>query len=155
VLHGSDADLPTPPVPSVRVTAIGTGPIAVPNLAGPSRTPIERSEAALTQTRLTLHTSNIRPPQNGLVNSHIQPALSTPGSPTPSNMQTAARTTAPSSSVDASIVPSKGTKSAYASVFGPEQFPAVDAGRMSVVPGEADAPGTDKLGVDDAQRLGR
>jgi hypothetical protein len=64
VLHFSDADLPTPSIPSVRVTAIGTGTIAVPKLARTSRTSIERSEAALTQTRLTLHRSNIRPSQN-------------------------------------------------------------------------------------------
>lgn len=214
----------------MRVTAIGAGSIAVPNLAGTSRTAIERSEAALTQTRLALHRSNIRPSQNGLIAPHTQRAprhmdrlervdrlddrarrgqqsagrvepdehcrprarrrqpvrqggrcrrrsrsrrppgdasLPRPGGPPRATCTLPRGRPPPFSFVavlcdpasvsqwHASVVPSRGTKSAYGSVFGTEQLPAVDAGRVSVVPGEADAPGTDKLGVDDAQRLGR
>ena len=38
---------------------------------------------------------------------------------------------------------------------GAKQLPAVDAGRMSVVPGDADPPRADELRVDDPQRLRR
>jgi hypothetical protein len=64
VLHGPDDEMPTRPVPSVRVTAIGTCSIAVPNLVDTSRTPVQRGEAALAQTRLTFHVPRVCPLAN-------------------------------------------------------------------------------------------
>jgi hypothetical protein len=55
-------NLPALSVPSVYVTAVGSGPIAISEFAGSCRTPIEGCEAALAQTRLTLlHKSTVRP----------------------------------------------------------------------------------------------
>jgi hypothetical protein len=71
VLHGPDDEMPTRPVPSVRVTAIGTCSIAVPNLVDTSRAPVQRSEAALAETGLTFHSLTIRPTASGLP--HEQP----------------------------------------------------------------------------------
>jgi len=65
VLHVSGHDTPLRSVPSVHMTTVGTSPIAVPNLVGTSQTPIEGSEAALAQTRLTLHRPRLRPSQVG------------------------------------------------------------------------------------------
>jgi len=60
VLHGPDYEMPTRPVPSVRVTAIGTCSIAVPNLVDTSRAPVQRRETAFAQTRLTFHKLRVR-----------------------------------------------------------------------------------------------
>jgi len=55
VLHVSGYDLPVLSVPSVHMTAIWPGPIAVPSLALVSRTCLEGGVAALAETRLALH----------------------------------------------------------------------------------------------------
>jgi hypothetical protein len=58
--------LPALSVPSVYVTAVGSGPIAKSEFAGSCRAPIEGCEAALTQTGLTLlHKSRVRPLPTG------------------------------------------------------------------------------------------
>jgi hypothetical protein len=64
VLH-TGYDLPVLSVPSVYMSAVGTRPVAVPNFALTRRCSIERCEAALTQTRLTLHKTRLRPVANG------------------------------------------------------------------------------------------
>ena len=61
----SGYDLPVLSVPSVRVTAIRTGPIAVSDLALTSRTRLKRGEAALGETRLALHEPSLRRRTNG------------------------------------------------------------------------------------------
>jgi hypothetical protein len=55
VLHVSDDGLPALSVPSVYMTAVRSGPIAVPDLTHPSRACLERGEATLHETRLAFH----------------------------------------------------------------------------------------------------
>ena len=50
MLHISGYDLPVLSVPSVHMTAIRPGPIAVPSLALMSRTCLERGVTALVET---------------------------------------------------------------------------------------------------------
>lgn len=52
VLHLPGHDLPTLSVPSVGVTAIGAGPIAVSNLVLIGGTRLERGKTAVGDTRL-------------------------------------------------------------------------------------------------------
>ena len=49
VLHVSDDGLPTLSVPSVHMTAVRSGPIAVPDLSHLCRACLERGEATLTR----------------------------------------------------------------------------------------------------------
>ena len=65
MLHPPGHALPVLSVPSVHVTAVGTRPIAMPDLVLTSGTSIERREAAHIQTRLTFHTLTIRPIASG------------------------------------------------------------------------------------------
>ena len=64
VLHVSDDGLPTLSVPSVHMTAVRSGPVAVPNLSDLCRTCLERGEATLHETRLAFHEPTLRPRSN-------------------------------------------------------------------------------------------
>jgi hypothetical protein len=55
VLHVSGHGLPTLSVPSVHMTAVRSGPIAVPDLAHLRRTCLKCGEATLHETRLAFH----------------------------------------------------------------------------------------------------
>ena len=55
MLHISGYGLPALSVPSVHMTAVRSGPIAVPDLAHLCWTCIERGEATLDETRLAYH----------------------------------------------------------------------------------------------------
>jgi hypothetical protein len=55
VLHVSGHRLPALSVPSVHMTTVRSGPIAVPDLAHLCRACLERGEATLYETRLAFH----------------------------------------------------------------------------------------------------
>ncbi len=64
--------LPVLSVPSVDMTAVGTSPVAVPNLALTSRRSLERSETTLALTRLTIHKPRLRRSQ---ITSNLIPVI--------------------------------------------------------------------------------
>ena len=68
MLHVSGYDLPVLSVPSVHMTAIRPGPIAVPSPALMSRTCLERGVAALAETRLALHGTELTTTRSGANN---------------------------------------------------------------------------------------
>ena len=61
VLHVSDDGLPALSIPSVHMTTVGSGSIAVPDFVGRTRTALEGGKTTLDQTRLAFHEPSLRP----------------------------------------------------------------------------------------------
>jgi hypothetical protein len=64
VLHVSGDGLPALSIPSVHMTTVGSGSIAVPDFVGLTRTALERGKTPLDQTRLAFHEPSLRPSPN-------------------------------------------------------------------------------------------
>ena len=78
VLHVSDHGLPALSVPSVYMTAVRSGPIAVPDLTHLSRACLKRGEATLHETRLAFHEPTLPLPPNRSRRATAKPPFGAP-----------------------------------------------------------------------------